>query len=315
MFVTEVGEKIVKTVDHYYRKMMVVYRSIYSRFFLKISDRPIFVVGCSRAGTTLVYKTLSLSKEIGSINKETHDLWVSLNPLKNKDWSSHSLTEADAKGWQVNFISRYFYNQTGMLRFVDKNNQNGLCIRYLNALYKDAIFIYVKRNPGDNIHSLIEGWKRSDEFGTWSDELPLNVNVDRGKFKRWCFFLFPGWERYVNSSIEEVCAKQYIEMNNAIVNDFKSISHERIYEIKYEDIISDPVKEFSNLFDFCELDFTDNLKSHSDNILKNPYNSFSKIQRNKWIASENNDRICKIISGVEAVTEKMGYKKIDYMEF
>ena len=45
------------------------------------AQRPIIVVGCSRAGTTLVYKPLSESRKIGSHQRETRDYWTGLHPL------------------------------------------------------------------------------------------------------------------------------------------------------------------------------------------------------------------------------------------
>jgi len=59
---------------------------------------PVFVVGCSRAGTTVVYKTLSEADELGSLQRETHDFWVGLHPLAEKNWRTHALTAADAQG-------------------------------------------------------------------------------------------------------------------------------------------------------------------------------------------------------------------------
>ncbi len=64
-------------------------------------------------------------------------------------------------------VSRYFHIGTGHRRFVDKNNQNGLAIPYLRALFPDAHFVYIKRGPGDNINSLIEGWRRPPAESRW----------------------------------------------------------------------------------------------------------------------------------------------------
>ena len=119
------------------------------------------MVGCSRAGTTLVYKTLSESREIGSLQRETHDYWTDLHPLADKHWDTHALDASDASPADRDTVSRYFYSWTGQHRWVDKNNQNGLCVPYLQALFPDAVFVFVKRSPGDNLNSLIEGWRKA----------------------------------------------------------------------------------------------------------------------------------------------------------
>ncbi len=115
-------------------------------------------------------------------------------------------------------VSRYFYAWTGQHRWVDKNNQNGLCVPYLHALFPDAVFVYVKRSPGDNLHSLIEGWGKPDEFATWSSQLPAKVAVDGGRYRQWCFFLAPGGVIYVEAPIEDVAAFQYESINRAILD-------------------------------------------------------------------------------------------------
>ena len=211
-------EKVGKTLQYGVRRATQMARSGWWSLARHQLQRPIFVVGCSRAGTTVVYKTLSESREIGSLQRETHDFWIALHPLAEKGWSTHGLTAADARPGDRDVVSRYFYSQTGRLRIVDKNNQNGLCVPYLHALFPDAHFVYVKRSPGDNIHSLIEGWGKADEFATWSNDLPADVHIDGGRYRRWCFFLFDGWRDYLDRPIEDVCAAQYAGMNRAILD-------------------------------------------------------------------------------------------------
>ncbi|MCL6416879.1 sulfotransferase [Aestuariirhabdus sp. Z084] len=305
-------DKVAKTLRFHTNKMVCSARGVYSNFFTIKADRPIFVVGCSRAGTTLVYKTISQSPEMGTLNRETHDLWSQLNTLESRQWESHALNVDHANPDDRKFITEYFYNKTGLTRFVDKNNQNGLCVEYLNALFPDAIFVYVKRNPGDNIHSLIEGWKRDDEYATWSNNLPVPVAISKGVYNRWCFFLFSGWRDFVNESIQVVCAEQYCAMNNALVNDLSNIQGDRVYELKYEDILTDPVASFKSVFEFCDLSFSDELKGHCKTVLDRPYNAFSAIKSNKWLESGNAVIIRSVLSKTEEVADLMGYDLSDY---
>lgn len=176
----ELLSKVDKTLRHHGRRAFVAARGARWALTRRPLERPIFVVGCSRAGTTLVYKTFSQACELGSLDRETHDFWIALHPLAEKNWRSHALEAADARPRDRDIVSRHFFAQTGRLRIVDKNNQNGLGVAYLRALFPDAQFVYVKRSPGDNIHSLIEGWGREEEFATWSADLPETVRVEGG---------------------------------------------------------------------------------------------------------------------------------------
>jgi len=270
--------------------------------------RPVFIVGCSRAGTTLVYKTFSLASELGTLNRETHDFWAELHPLAKRAWRSHALAASDASERDRGAVARYFFSGTGNTQFVDKNNQNGLCIPYLYALFSDAHFVYVKRSPGDNINSLIEGWGKPDEFGTWSAHLPEEVAVDGGRYPRWCFFLPDGWREHLKASIEEVCAFQYRAMNEAIMEARAAIPRQQWTEICYEDLVRAPVAVFRTAFQSARLKFGPAMEKHCATVLARPYNAFSEIRLDKWRDHRNRERIERVLPMVEETAKKMGYE-------
>jgi hypothetical protein len=303
----ELLQKADKTLRHHARRVLVAARGAWWDLWRRPLEKPIFIVGCSRAGTTLVYKTFSQSRELGSLDRETHDFWIALHPLAEKDWRSHALEASDAGAGDRDVVSRYFFAHTGRRRIVDKNNQNGLAVGYLQALFPDAHFVYVKRSPGDNIHSLIEGWGREDEFATWSNSLPASVRIDGGRYRRWCFFLFEGWRGYLNARIEEVCAAQYLAMNRAILEASKEVPRAQWTEIQYEDLVRDPVAGFRDAFESCGLEFTPALERHCAGVLATPYNAFSAIRLDKWREQKNRERIERVLPKVAAVVSDMGY--------
>ncbi len=300
-------EKVFKTLAYYMRKMIVGLRQV--RFSLNKAqlERPIFVIGCSRAGTTLVYKTLSESSEIGTLHKETHDFWAKLHPISERNWDSHRIPETMACESDREQVARLFYTHTGKSRIVDKNNQNGLSVPYLIRLFPDARFVYIKRNAGDNINSLIEGWGKADEFATWSNEVPARIAVDDGRFSRWCFFLADGWRELTESSIEEVCAFQYRAMNQAILDARANIPASQWFEIKYEKLIADPVKEFEAIYRHCGLNFDQKVRLHCETVLQKPYNTFSEIKLDKWKDSANQEKIERILPSLNEIVDRMGY--------
>lgn len=300
-------EKVGKTLRHHARRVAVDLRGFAWDVAHRNPDRPVFVLGCSRAGTTLVYKTLSESPQLGTLQRETHDFWVELHPLEEKNWDTHGLDVNDASPRDREMVSRYFYAWTGKDRFVDKNNQNGLCASYLQALFPDAHFVYVKRSPGDNINSLIEGWGKPDEFATWSDDLPSEVRIENGKYTRWCFFLADGWRKYLESPIEDVCVFQYRAINEAILESKKQIPDRQWHEVFYEDLVRDPVAGFRDIFEACDLDFDSGLEAHCRDVLNRPYNAFSEIRLDKWKQGRNQERIERVLPGLDDLAQRMGY--------
>jgi hypothetical protein len=303
----ELWEKVDKTLRHHGKRATIALRARWWDLHPARAQQPIFVVGCSRAGTTLVYKTLSESREVGTLHRETHDFWAELHPLEERSWDTHALAATDASDHDRDYVTRYFYACTGRRRFVDKNNQNGLCVPYLSALFPDACFIYVKRSPGDNVNSLIEGWARPEEFATWSRDVPARIAIDGGRYNRWCFFLADGWRQLVNASIEEVCAFQYKAINEAILDAKKSIPEKNWTEVFYEDLVRDPVAGFQELFQRCDLSFDVQLRRHTQEVLNIPYNAFSEIRLDKWKTGKNYMKIKRIMPDLREVAGSMGY--------
>ncbi len=300
-------QKVSKTLAWHARRLRRGIRGMRWALAPQPADRPIIVVGCSRAGTTLVYKTLSESHEIGSLQRETHDYWMALHPLSQKQWDTHALNAADASTAERDAVSRYFHSWTGRRRWVDKNNQNGLGVPYLHALFPDAVFVFVKRSPGDNLNSLIEGWRKPDEFATWSNGLPARVAVENGTLTQWCFFLAEGWRDYVNAPVEDVAAFQYAAINAAILDAKTNIPAGQWIEVFYEDFLRDPAAAFRHVFERCGLRFDDRLQAHCANVLDIPYNAFSEIRLDKWKDGRNRDKIERVLPKVADVAARMGY--------
>ena len=299
--------KVDKTLRHHGRAAVRALRGVWWDLVRPPAIRPVIVIGCSRAGTTLVYKTFSESRELGTLQRETHDFWMELHHPRERGWDTHALDARHASASDRDFVTRYFYAWTGRSRWVDKNNQNGLCVPYLAALFPDAHFVFVKRSPGDNLNSLIEGWGKPEEFATWSAALPEAVAIDGGRYTRWCFFLAEGWRAYTRATIEEVCAFQYVAINSAILEAKAAVPAAQWSEVFYEDLVRDPVGEFRRLFTEADLTFTPALEDHCANVLATPYNAFSEIRLDKWKDGRNRQRIERVMDRVEPVARRMGY--------
>jgi hypothetical protein len=298
---------IKKNLRYYGQKLLVGLRILRYTVSPILLKQPVFIVGCSRAGTTLVYKTFSESRELGSLQRETHDFWSGLHPPSERDWDSHAIPEHYATEADREWVSRYFYTQLGKQRIVDKNNQNGLSIPYLYKLFPDAHFVFIKRSPGDNINSLIHGWGKEKEYGAWSDSLPEEVSIDGGEYKKWCFFLAKDWRDHTHSSIEEVCAFQYRSINESILEARQEIPSAQWHEVAYEELISNPVEGFRNIFNACGLVFCKHLENHCNSVIDRPYNAFSEIRIDKWKDGRYSKQIERVLPLVVDTASKLGY--------
>lgn len=299
--------KIVKTLRYHIEKVGKYWRYLIWTLAKPRFERPVFVIGCSRSGTTVVYKVLSMADGLASMNKESHDFWINLYPPAEKQRESHILTKADVCQRDREEVSRFFYSALGKKRFVDKANINCFTIPYLLELFPDAYFVYVKRDGRDNINSLIHGWGRPDEYANWSQNLPADVRIENGKYQRWSFFLFPGWRTFLESKIEDVCAQQWISANQAVLSSRAIIPRRQWVEVFYEDILRSPVATFKKVYKELSLSFDKKIEEHCKTITSNPYNAFSTPRLEKW-KEENPERIRHILPLIRETMIEMGYK-------
>lgn len=299
--------KIEKNVRHHAKRSVINLRGAWWDRVRPSAQRPVFVVSGSRAGTQMLYKTLSLSPGLGSLNREIYAVWDSLHSPADKQWASHALDASDASEADRATITRYFYAHTGRLRFVDKNNQHGLAVPYLHALFPDAHFVYIKRNPGDTLNSMIEGWHMPERFGAWSEALPAEVAVDDGRLTRWCFYLADGWRNYLNATVEDVCAFQYNAIHQAILAARTGVPGSQWTEVFYEDVLRDPIDTLRTVFGRLDLLFDEAMRTHAAQLVDRPYDALFEIRAGKWRDHRHRERIERVLPLVMPTARAMGY--------
>ena len=298
---------IDRNVRYHSRRSLVSLRGLWWDRVRAPASQPVFVVSGSRAGTQMLYKTLSLSPAIASLDREIYAVWDSLHKPADKGWDTHELTATDASAADRDAITRYFYSHTGRSRFIDKNNQHGLAVPYLHALFPDARFVYIKRNPGDTLNSMIEGWGMPERFGAWARDLPARVAVDGGRYTRWCFYLAQGWRDYLQAPVEEVCAFQYNAIHRAVLAARDLIPAARWTEVYYEDVVQRPVESLAEIFGRLDLPFDAAMQTHAAELLDRPYDALFEIKIEKWRTHAHRERIERVLPLVADTARAMGY--------
>ena len=135
--------------------------------------------------------------------------------------------------------------------------------------------------------------------------------VEDGRCHQWCFFLAQGWRDYTEAKVEEVCAFQYRVANEAILAAKQSVPKPQWHELRYEDILQDPVGVFEAAFSACDIKFDAAIEEHCRTVLSRPYNAFSGIRLNKWCDSEHRERIARVLPALAPLAERMGYQPAD----
>lgn len=137
------------------------------------------------------------------------------------------------------------------IRLLDKSPEHCLRLPFLSALFPDARIIFLTRGAWANVASLIEGWRQPHLFpGYRTPVLVTSPGQARG---RWAFTLIPGWRNLVDSSLEEICARQWASCNEAVLNYLAGPHALPTLAVRYEEFIGSPDETLERIALFLEL--------------------------------------------------------------
>lgn len=274
---------------------------------------PIFVVGCSRSGTTVTYETIAASPALLSIGHEIPQFWNRLSGPQTNGWASEAAGAADARPEHRNAARRGFYERLGIGRVLDKTCINVMRVPYLHALFPDARFVYVQRDGRDNVSSMIDGWRQDGHFGLrkFLGPFPCEVAIDGGRFDEWSFFLPPGWRDYNRAPLEEVCAYQWITANGMALDAGAEIPAAQWIRLRYEDLFDRPVEVFREIFAHLDLPFDAAIEERCRTLSERPTSIVKgPPKRQKW-RSQNPEMVARILPMIRPMMSRLGYDTDD----
>lgn len=284
-------------------------RGLYWDFRQPVSPDPVFIIGCSRSGTTVTYETVATSPKLLSFGYEIPQFWNSLQGPRHNDWASEAASEEDAHPEHRNAALRYFYQHVGPGRLLDKTCINVMRLPYLYRLFPDATFVYIHRDGRDNISSMMDGWRHDGHFrlSQFFGPSPEPVAINGGEFTEWSFFLPPGWRDYNHASLEEVCTYQWLTANRMALDARKQIPRSQWIQLCYEDIFDRPVEMFRELFEQLDIPFDQSLESHCASLSRRPTSIVKGMpKRQKW-TEHNPEAIERILPVIRPMMKELGY--------
>jgi hypothetical protein len=227
-------------------------------------DRPIIIVAAPRSGSTLLFETLIKHPDVWSLGNESHGEIENIPGLSPRDrqFDSNVLTAADANPDVCRTLKRVFAERLrssngtayalipenrrpDAIRIIEKTPKNSLRIPFLNAVFPDALFIFLHRQPEANLASMIDAWQ-SGEFVTYRDLPDWNGTP-------WSLLLTPGWRTLPAQDVATIVADQWQHANAAIVRELSALPTDRWRSLSYEDLVNAPVKTVERIWQFCGL--------------------------------------------------------------
>lgn len=272
---------------------------------------PVFVVGCSRSGTTITYETISASPRLLKLGVEIPDFWNALYGPLNNEWHSEAADDTHARPEHRDAAFRYFYQRMGKGRVVDKTCINTMRIPYLHRLFPDASFVFIQRDGRDNISSMIDGWRYGRVDGGFGltqffGPFPERIAINNGEFEEWHFFLPPGWRDYSRANLEEVCAFQWMTANQLALDAKRLIPDQNWIHLRYEDIFDSPTQMFQEAFEKLGLPFTAEIRSRCSDLRPTSVVKGAPMKQ-KW-RQRNPEAIERILNKIRPLQKTLGYE-------
>ena len=235
-------------------------------------DRPVVILAAPRSGSTLLFETLSKSKDIWTIGGESHRVFESIrrfSPL-TEFCNSNALFADDATPEIIEYIRNLFIRQLRDAngrpfhsmpnrenvapRLLEKTPKNALRASLMNEIFPDALFIYLYRNPRENVSSMMDAWE-SGRFVTYPSL--------KGRNKPWSLLLPPGWESYHDASLEQTAAFQWQAANNGILDELNKLDGDRWIAVSHGQQVNSTAETVQRICDFCDVSAHAILKSLS----------------------------------------------------
>lgn len=205
-------------------------RSLFTKTFFEqrsdyglTTERPIFIVGMPRSGSTLVEQILSAHPEVAAAG-EVPDLW---NTISTVGQFPELAEKVDLES-SVNLAAIYLekmkvYNRDNVSRVTDKNLLSFLYIGMIRLLFPNAKVICCRRDPMDTCFSI---WRR----------------------------YFPAIRSLTTSQYEVGRIYRYFE---AVMKHWEEVLPGFVLDFDHRALIEDQKGQTRRLLEFCELNWSD----------------------------------------------------------
>lgn len=240
---------------------------------------PIFILAPARSGTTIFYNLFTRHKNTcfpeHFIDKYWNTSWkfrfipimvkqqmirYKIRPLPHEGrfWRKfHSFsTYLDERSISLNEKKYIFSAIKAEMkafkaeRFVDRVHDHMLQIRFLNALFPDAFYIVLSRDPRAIVNSqytlMKKDWNLSYNKETYGDVIT--------KFGK-------------GESLLDDCINYYKYYTSTMKKDLLIVKS-RTIEVKYEKFVNNPRVELKKIFNFTNLEWYDDLENQIPDILE-----------------------------------------------
>jgi len=230
----------------------------------------------------VLLEALRKSPELRSVQSEGHILWDEYHHPRERGWDSDALSASDVTPREREYVYCAIRLFVRGARFLDKTPESCLRIGYLNELLPDATYVFLRRRAAANVSSLVEAWRARPRFVKY--RLPEALDgLGALSGDQWSFTLIPGWRELRHAPLEEICARQYVASNEAVLDARELIDDARWIDVRHEDVVASPGEELGGLYAKLGLAFSPEARSYADALARNvSRTAVSAPREEKW---------------------------------
>jgi len=237
---------------------------------------PIILLGNFRSGTTIAQKLIGLHPSTVTWY-EPRTLWVYADPGRPHD----EFHESDATQDVVRYIRRRFLKYQSKhqgRRILEKTPSNVLRVPYVHAIFPDATYLYIIRNPFSYISSMELKWQKRKTWAgllrTLKDTPPTQLHHYGGDFlshmvmgrilkKKYMSIYGPRY-RGIDIDLKEqdkltVMARQWAVCSRIAREQVAQLRGQRVLSFRYEDLVENPEAWLEQIYRHCDLELDDGI--------------------------------------------------------
>ncbi|HMR67786.1 MAG TPA: sulfotransferase, partial [Anaerolineae bacterium] len=234
---------------------------------------PIIILGNTRSGTTIVQKVMATHPEIVQWY-EPRTLWLYADPGRSHD----EFDESDATDSVKQYTRKQFLNfqkRHGNQVVFEKTPANILKIPYVRAIFPEATYLFIVRNPFSFISSVELKWQRTltttgirrrlqstpvTQLHYYAGRL-IRQYVDKRVLGRKYQVLwgprYKGMEQDLKThDLLTVIARQWSVCSRKAERDLTLFEPGRVLRLRYENFVTDPISDLERICAHCGLALT-----------------------------------------------------------
>lgn len=269
-------------------------------------ERPVFIIGAPRSGTTMVFEVLKSSSALDGLPWEGHDVWRAFHHPRWSGWGSDAIEAGNVRFGERRFVNAYFHAHLGLCRLVEKTPENALRVPYLLELFPEATVVAVRRNPCEVISSIINGWR--DPSGRFrSYYVPAKLDIPgHAQQRMWCFALIEGWRDYASRPVPEIAFAQWDQLTRAIEEARPLVDPSRWVDVCFEDLLERPEEVVSSIRATVGIESEPAILATLSELRSRPVNALSSPRAAKW-RRENGRELHQLLPRIAELAPHRGY--------